>query len=214
MSDEPGEAPGRYLREGAGLEFDRVSFFSDAVYAIAMTLLVVELHVPDVATAALWPAIRDEWYGIFGFFLGFLLLGRYWLAHHRFFGSLKSIDQRMVAVNLVYLALVAFCPFPIGLISAYEAAPSAFFVFAAVMAGISTLEAVLFWMAVRGGHLRRRMRPATVRFGLTAALLPVGVMLASLPIALWSTTAALLSWMAAIPINLWMERRTPGDLVG
>ncbi|HVL21543.1 MAG TPA: TMEM175 family protein, partial [Amaricoccus sp.] len=51
------EAPrGSYRRENAGLEFDRVSFFTDAVYAIAMTLLVVDLHVPELAAAKADPA--------------------------------------------------------------------------------------------------------------------------------------------------------------
>jgi uncharacterized membrane protein len=58
MTDRQPSPPGSYLREGPGLEFDRVSFFTDAVYAIAMTLLVVELPVPEIARPADPAALR------------------------------------------------------------------------------------------------------------------------------------------------------------
>ena len=61
MSENPaaGRKPGVYRRESGGLEFDRVSFFTDAVYALAMTLLVVELHIPEIPRPA--PRISDPW---------------------------------------------------------------------------------------------------------------------------------------------------------
>lgn len=60
-----------------------------------------------------------------------MLLGRYWLAHHQFFASLRSIDRKLIALNLVYLAFVAFMPFPVALISEFEQNPLAFYIFAA-----------------------------------------------------------------------------------
>jgi uncharacterized membrane protein len=94
-----------------------VAFFTDAVFAIAMTLLIVTVQVrplngPIDAPGTLLGAMTGLWPQIFSFFLAFLLLGRYWMAHHAFFSGLKSIDRRVVAWNLVYLAFVAFLPFP------------------------------------------------------------------------------------------------------
>lgn len=211
MSDDEPEAPGRYGRESRGLEFDRVSFFTDAVYAIAMTLLVVDLHVA-AAPEGLGAALRAEWKGIFGFFLGFLIIGRFWIAHHQFFASLRSVDGAMIRVNLVYLALVAFCPFPVGLISAYEGAPAAFFLFAATVGGISLLEAVLLLMAARGRHLARPLSPAALRYTLVAALSPVASILLSLPLVAIDTTVALLSWFLMIPIGRVLDRCAPAEL--
>jgi uncharacterized membrane protein len=209
---EPGEpTPGTYHRESRGLEFDRVSFFTDAVYAIAMTLLVVDLRVGRGA-GPLVAVLDDMNYEIFGFFLGFLIIGRFWLAHHRFFGALRSVDLSMVRLNLVYLALVAFCPFPVGLISAYEEDPTAFLLFAVTVAGISLLEVVLLLMAARGGHLARDLSPAGLRYTLAMASSPVVVILLSLPLVAFSTTAALLFWLAMIPVGIAFDRFAPPEV--
>lgn len=215
MTGRPPPPPGSYLREGAGLEFDRVSFFTDAVYAIAMTLLVVELHVPEIARpadpSALRAAVLAEGWAIVGFFIGFVVLGRYWLAHHHFFANLRSIDRSMISVNLVYLAFVAFTPFPTGLISRYEDKPDVFVLFALTMVMISGLEVVLFHMAVRRGHLRLALSPALERFGYLASGIPVVMMALSIPLAYVSTTLALLSWLLMIPAGWLIHRFAPAD---
>lgn len=200
-----------YRRESGGLEFDRVSFFTDAVYAIAMTLLVVDLHVP-AAPDGLGAALREMDVAIFGFFLGFLIIGRFWIAHHQFFAALRSVDGAMIRVNLLYLALVAFCPFPVGLISEYEEFPAAFFLFAATVGGVSLLEAVLLLMAARGGHLLRPLSPGALRYTLAMALSPVAVILLSLPLVAVGTTAALLSWLAMMPVGMLFDRFAPEEV--
>jgi len=209
----PGPPPGSYHREGQGLEFDRVSFFTDAVFAIAMTLLVVELHVPEGADSpeTLHTAIRAEGWAIVGFFIGFWVLGRYWVAHHRFFAGLRSIDRGMISTNLVYLAFVAFTPFPIGLISRYEEHPTVFAIFAVTMATVSSLEIVLMRMAIRRGHTLRSLSPAAERHAYAAAGMPVVVMLASIPLAYLSTTLALLSWLVLSPLGHLLHRIAPID---
>ena len=206
----------RYRRESRGLEFDRVSFFTDAVYAIAMTLLVVELQPPELAAvrdpAALWNALWDERSGVIGFFVGFILIGRYWLAHHQFFASLRSVDAGLISLNLVYLAFIAFMPFPVALLSNYEENPVSFFMFAGCMAVVSLLEVAMFLWAARSGHLRFAATPEVMRFAMIAGGAPVLVMLASFPLALYSTTWALLSWLVVFPIGAILDRRTPAAL--
>lgn len=203
--------PGRYAREGDGLEFDRVSFFTDAVYAIAMTLLVVELGVPRVADApgALAAALAEDWTAIVGFFIGFIVLGRYWLAHHQFFSILSSLDSRLIGLNLVYLAFVAFSPFPVGLLSDYEGSSLTFLIFAATMAAISGLEVVMFVYATRHGHTRVALPPEVVRFALLASGLPVLVMIASMPLGLIAPSLALASWLLMFPLGAWLNRHAP-----
>lgn len=214
QAGRPPPPPGSHRRDGPGLEFDRVSFFSDAVFAIAMTLLVVELKPPHLGESAGTPgalgaAVLSSWTEIFGFFLGFALLGQYWMAHHAFFASLRSIDRRMISLNLVYLAFVAFMPYPVALISNFEETPVAFMLFALTMATISMIEVAMFRHAERMGHLRMALTPRETRSATMAAAAPCAVMLASLPLAAISTTLALLSWLTLFPISAAIHRAMP-----
>lgn len=202
----------QFEREGRGLEFDRVSFFTDAIYAIAMTLLVVDLKLPETAPDLNQPgnllqAIGDVRWQIFGFFLGFLLIGRYWLMHHMLFAKLKSIDQTLVKVNLAGLGFVAFSPFSVMLISRYEDNWVAFLIFAGNLAMISGLKLVLLILAARRGHFADQPASFQLRHDVIDAAIPVAVMLLSLPLAAISTSAALLSWLLIIPFSAFTDRR-------
>lgn len=211
----PRPAGASFARENGGLEFDRVSFFSDAIYAIAMTLLVVDLRVPDLAPdaggVALFAALTNLESGVFGFFLGFLLLGRYWVAHHRFFRLLGRVDGRLISLNLLYLALVAFMPFPVSLLSQFSANVVSVVLFGLCMAAISLLELVMLRYAAAAGLTRRPPSAATLRFATLASGTPPLIMLASLPLAAWSPGLALLSWLLMIPVGRFIDRRQPAD---
>jgi len=195
-------APTSYERVGTNLEFDRVAFFSDAVYAIAMTLLVVGIGVPD----NLDEGLREKRAEIISFFISFVVLGNYWLAHHRFVAELKRIDTRFMKMNLVYLAAIAFIPFPTALVGAFEEATIAVVMYAVALGAASFMEAAMFLYAARTDALRRRLSPVAVRFGLIASLLPVLVFAISIPIAFWNTSAALLSWLLVFPAEIVASR--------
>ncbi len=103
-------------------QLDRLIFFSDAVFAIAMTLLVVDVRLPPlrhVSEAALAQALVDLVPQYIGFFISFLVVGRFWIGHHRAFGWLQRSDDRFVWLNLLFLLTIAFMPFPTTLISGY-----------------------------------------------------------------------------------------------
>lgn len=105
-----------YRRDNDGLEFDRIAFFTDAVYAIAMTLLIVAIAVPAVhpsdSNRAMLDALNDKRDEFVAFFIGFAVLGNYWFANHRFVSRLKQTNSRLMGWSLVYLAFVAWLPFP------------------------------------------------------------------------------------------------------
>src|SRR5215211_1854237 len=97
----------RYTRESTGLSFDRVAFFTDAVFAIALTLIVVGIGVPALTDASdageLGSALREQLPEFISFFVGILVIGFYWTAHHRFFAGLDAVDGVLIALTVFYL---------------------------------------------------------------------------------------------------------------
>jgi uncharacterized membrane protein len=199
----------RYRRRSEELEFDRVAFFSDAVFAIAMTLLVVGIGIPHVRdTSKVAKALGDKDNELFGFFLSFLVIGLYWLAHHRFFSKLAAVDVRFMKLNLVYLAGIAFMPFPTALVGLYGADEAVVVVlYAVTLAFVSTVDVALFWHAQRAGLLRKRMDDEAFRNYLLAALAPAVVFAISVPVAILDDPGhALLVWLLIFPAEYFIGK--------
>ena len=199
----------RFERKESSLEFDRVAFFSDAVYAIAMTLLVVGIGVPHVRDANLGRALSDLDSSIISFFIGFFVLGYYWVSHHALFAGLKAVNTPLLVVNLVYLAVVAFLPFPTAIVGTNGDAPLAFVLFASSLAAVSILEVVLYMCAVRYDLLRDRPDEMQRRHDVIAGLIPAVFLLGSIPIAFGSTRAAFFAWFLMFPAEAVLDRVIP-----
>jgi len=198
----------RYRRRAEELEFDRVAFFSDAVFAIAMTLLVVGIGIPHVRDAKVAEAISDKYNEIFGFFLSFLVIGLYWLAHHRFFSKLAAVDVRFMKINLLYLAAIAFVPFPTALVGIYGSNEAVVIVlYAVTLAVASVIEAGLFWHAQQAGLLRKRLDDGAFRKYMVASLAPAAVFLLSVPVAVWyDPGTGVLMWILIFPAEYFIGK--------
>ncbi|WP_296500759.1 TMEM175 family protein [uncultured Actinomyces sp.] len=96
--------------EAALISPGRLEAFSDGVIAIAITLLSLEIKLPDDVESLL-RALASLWPGYVGFVLSFLLVGQVWLNHHAIFARVRSVDQWMLICNLFLLLDVAFLPF-------------------------------------------------------------------------------------------------------
>jgi uncharacterized membrane protein len=190
-------------------EFSRVGAFSDGVFAIAATLLVVGVGVPTVRESDLGAALNDQISEIVAFFISFIVIGKYWLAHHQFFSQLGAVDSPLLTANLVYLAAIAFVPYPTGLVSRFEDSPVTVVIYALALASASLMEAVMFGMAKRGDLLRIRFTDEVFRLELVASLLPVLVFGISIPIAFVSTTLALCFWLFVFPAEWILARTAP-----
>jgi uncharacterized membrane protein len=198
----------RYRRRSEELEFDRVAFFSDAVFAIAMTLLVVGIGIPHVRDSKIDDALSEKGNEIFGFFLSFLVIGMYWLAHHRFFARLVAVDGRFMRLNLCYLAAIAFMPFPTGLVGSYGDSEAVVIVlYAVTLAVASALESMLFWHAHHARLMRRQLDEAAVRNYMIASLAPAVIFVISIPIAtLFDPGLGLLTWILIFPAEFFIGK--------
>ena len=96
---------------------ERVEAFSDGVFAIAITLLVLELSVPHDALDDLWQGIADQWPSYLAYVTSFLTVGGLWMLHHAIFRRLASADVVVMRLNLLLLMLVSFLPFPTKLLA-------------------------------------------------------------------------------------------------
>jgi uncharacterized membrane protein len=134
-------APRRYDRDS--LEFGRVVNLSDAVFAIALTLLVLTLEVPDVPAAELGGALWDQWPHRGAFALAFLLVANVWWQHHKICAVLEWFEPGMIALNVVCLAGVALVPFPTSLVGAEPGTRAAVLPFIGLFVLLSAL-----WLAL------------------------------------------------------------------
>jgi uncharacterized membrane protein len=203
----------RYRRRSESLEFERVAFFSDAVFAIAMTLLVVGISIPHVDESQVAEEIGLRGNEIFGFFLSFLVIGLYWLAHHRFFSKLAAVDARFMRLNLVYLAGIAFMPFPTALVGLYGSDQAVVIVLYAITLGIvSLLDAIMFFHAQRAHLLRKQLDDIAFRNYLIASTTPALVFAVSIPIAiLVDPGLALISWLLIFPAEYFIGKYLRDD---
>jgi uncharacterized membrane protein len=191
-----------------GIDLDRVVNFSDAVFAIAMTVLVLAVTVPDVPAGHLGAALGDRLSAIWSYFLSFAVIAMYWLAHHRLFHYVRRVDVRTVVLNLVLLALIAIFPFPTDLLGRYGGTRIGTMSYAGAATAVG-IASVLLW-----GHVSRTpglLEPDTPRsFIRHAQLRGMSVPLVfalSIPIALWNVDAAKYFWIAIVPVRIALVRR-------
>jgi uncharacterized membrane protein len=98
----------------------RLEAFSDGVFAIAITLLIIEIGVPHVEPGgSLQDALVDLWPSYFGYVVSFLTIGVMWVNHHHMFKDIVRCDHNMLVLNLLLLMGVAFVPFPTAVLAEY-----------------------------------------------------------------------------------------------
>lgn len=216
-SDQPTSAWTRdfYPREGDGVAFDRVVFFTDAVFAIALTLAAVEIGIPEVegdqaSVHAMWEAIVDKLPGVLGFVFAFLVIAFYWRANHRFTMTLRGMNGAYVRAVILYLGLISLLPLPAALVGEYGDNPLAVSIFAVYASAVSGMEAVLFVVADRGNLFVVPLTPAFRRQGVIGSLSPVVVFLSSIPLAFVNPYLAMGWWLVgSVAAGVILSRLTP-----
>jgi uncharacterized membrane protein len=187
----------------------RTTAFSDGVFAIAITLLVLTIDVPKVADPSeLARALGDLSESFRSYAISFAVIGLLWFRHHRMFACLGEVDARMVVLNLVYLAFVAFIPFPTDVLGEYGGEPVSVALYAGTIAAVGLLAIWMWIHAFRAGLLSDAGAEQVREYSpVTMAIVPA-VMLASIPVAyLVSPYAAEYVWLL-IFLGRFVARRT------
>jgi uncharacterized membrane protein len=104
-------------------ETARVEAFSDGVYAIAITLLILEIKVPQPGAVPLYTQLLRQWPSYASYFISFAFIGIMWINHHRMFTHIRRSDNNLMLLNLLLLLGVTTVPFPTAVLAAYLGHP-------------------------------------------------------------------------------------------
>lgn len=177
------------------MELERLVNFSDAVIAIAITLLVVQFSVP-AASEDVGEALLDRWPQFLSFILSFFVIGIFWMAHHRIFRYVARMDQGLLWLNLLFLMCIAFLPYPTAVLGEHDRSRASV-VFYACAVGVSGVVLAAIWQyVVRFEHLNERADAKTIRYLTHRSLVTPLSFLISIPLAFVSLRLAQALWLA------------------
>jgi uncharacterized membrane protein len=199
------------------LGYDRLLFFSDAVFAIAITFLALELRLPAglgsdqaVSSAAVWAALGSLWPRYLSFAVSFIVIGLYWLGHHRMFRLINRYNDRLVRLNLIFLFFVVVIPFPTTVLGNYGSTQPSILLYAGNLALTGFVQVLIWRYSTAGRRLvetqltaeqyRRVVRTVTVR-----GLIPPVVFTLSIGVSFYSPRWANYSWVLIGPGLLAMR---------
>lgn len=174
---------------GEPLALERLLFFSDAVFAIAITLLVIEIKAPVLPHGAsdgeIGRALLVQTPRFIGFATTFFLIGQTWIEHHRIGRLLTGFDLGLLWKNLFLLFVVAAMPFASALLSEFFGSPLVTTIYALVFAALGLAKAAFWRHAVRRGlvlagapdarHISRRVWSTPLTAGVVAVVSALGV---------------------------------------
>ncbi len=195
--------PETQLSEKDKTGMDRIVFFSDAVFAIAITILALDIRLPEAAAhasnAQLFNDLLSIWPKYLGYFISFLSIGNFWIIHHRQYRYIERYDTRLMFVNLLVLMSVAFIPFPTSVIS--ENGNRTATILYALNASLVGVFSALLWAyaSYKKRLIAPDTEPAVVHRGIVRNLIAPAIFLLSIGLAFLDPDLAKFSWLAIAP---------------
>jgi uncharacterized membrane protein len=189
----------------------RLISFSDGVFAIAVTLLVFNLKVPQIPPAGvhqLMPGLVKAMRPHFTIYvLSFLVIAVYWTFHHRMLNLVVRMDTPFLWINIFYLLVVAFIPFPTALFGAYPGETFSFIFYIGSMVLVGVLSMLMLGYASYKYRLINNELPiAIVKYLFFRQFTTILVFFLSIPLALFELRWALYSLFLLFPIH-WATRK-------
>lgn len=195
---------------------ERIAAFSDAVFAVAITLLVLNINIPEgLSTVEMRKAIVQLWPTFASFIISFFIIGVFWVSHHAVFKVIERSSSGLLWLNLLFLMCIVFLPFPVSLLSDYGDRRTALIIYATSMAVTALALGVLWWYAAGKKRLvSEDLDPSLFRHVLLVYLNFAIIFLLSIGISFLSVTAAQYFWLLLIPNSVLIERLRRKELKG
>src|ERR687894_1667091 len=200
-------------REGeTGRDRDRIVNLSDGVYAIAITLLILDILVPDIPENLVASELSGEllslWPKYLSYFLSFVGISTFWTIHHSIFRPIRDYDRTLLYLNFLFLMLVAFVPFPTSLLGEYGDNQLPVAIYAATLAAGRLLLTAIHWYSTRNGRLLGEPQdPRAVRFFLIRGLTIPVIFLLSIVISFFSVSVAIWTWFVMLAVDTVVTHR-------
>jgi len=194
------------------MDSSRVVGFTDGLFVVAATLLVVSIDIPniperDVATQL--PHVLDDIVPqLLSYFISFAVIVLFWFRHHALFGRVHTHDARFVALNMVFLAFIAVLPFPSELLGKYGQEKISVVIYAINVLVLSSLLISLYLYSERKNLVDANVEGGIYRVRALSVLLVFG---ASIPVALlFGARAAEYTWLGMFIVPRLLARATRG----
>ncbi len=146
---------------------DRLKALTDAIFAITMTLLVLEVKLPELGPSdPLFPALVHTWPQVASFIISFIVLGNFWSAHNFVFSLVKKLDNALIWTNIAYLLLISFVPFSAALLGSHYDQALAVVVYGLVLLVAVAIHVSTWWLAQKHNLLFEDQSSQTINFAI------------------------------------------------
>ncbi len=197
-------------------QLERIILFSDAVFAIAITLLILEIKIPhledDLSEPQLIHALVEIIPDLIGFLISFVVIGQFWTSHHRLFGYIINFDNGLLWLNLLMLLFVVIMPFTTRLNMQYGGLSIVWFIYSLNLALIS-ISLLLLWVYISKrktlsyiGNDVRITKYAILRSVAVTLIFLIGGLLTFLPWD-WVKWSSRFSFVMIFPVLSVLKRR-------
>lgn len=196
----PGNMHQSYTRRiTSGSDIERTTFFSDAVFAIAMTLVAVDIKIPQVPGDEMGRAVAEQWPEFAAYLLSFAVAGTYWLSHHRLFRLLKGFTAGLQRLNLVLLFFIGLLGYATDMLAFHSDRAIGVVIYAATLGFIGAANTSLWLYAGRRRMFKEDVDPRLITYARVRAPVTPAVFLVSIPVAFINPVAGIVTWLA-IPL--------------
>jgi len=191
--------------------FWRLETFSDSIFAVAMTLLVFSFPLSalpaDISEAGVATLLEGLWPQFETFIISFIVVGAFWIGHHRVLDDIERYDRTFVWLNFLFLLFIVFTPFPTAiLVRGTHWLSVAFYAITIAGAGVA-LTLMRFYASYHHRLIDKRMPAREIRFRTISTLVTPSIFLISIVIALYSPRLAMYSWLLSFVVQWAVTRQ-------
>lgn len=211
----------KHSRLDLTLSTQRLEAFSDSVFAIVLTLLFYNLRVPELTNSADWRELLNELHKglpkFSGIVLSFIFVAAFWVSHHQFFRTLKQTTRGLLWLNLIFLFLVCFVPFPAEVMSEHPQNKTAVVFFGTTILLTSIMFSALRYYAwVKHDEISSAVDQNQIRLALYRSLILVGLHAVAFVVAFFFPITAIALYVLVLlvlffPIKVEVEEETDDE---